>query len=313
MDALLIAIAKSAAPLARQAVLDGLADGFAGRRKVAKPASWSAIETQLADGSGDPLKNRIRDLSALFGDGRALEQIKEVALNTKADLPLRRTALQSLIDARADGLRGICEQLLSVRDISAVAASGLALFDDSSIADRLIAEWPNLYGAEKPPVMNALLSRPAWTMKLLAAIAAGKFRRTDLGVPQARQIRGLNNEALTRRLTDVWGAMQDTDEAARQQALRRWQQKLTPEALERANLIEGQKLYALSCALTSCMARAARLVPTSRAPADLDTCWKHSVPERARAGRIPADDPTLKTDALEWNCPNRNTRRWFSK
>ena len=84
-------------------------------------------------------------------------------------------------------------------------------------------------------------------MKLLDAIGAGKFRRTDLGVAQARQIRGLNNETLTRRLTEVWGAMQDTDEATRQQALRRWQQKLTPEALQRADPVDGQKLYALSC------------------------------------------------------------------
>jgi putative heme-binding domain-containing protein len=66
-------------------------------------------------------------------------------------------------------------------------------------------------------------------------------------VAQVRQIRAYNNPALTQRLTEVWGAIQDTDEATRQQALRRWRQKLTPEALQRANLMEGQKLYAVSC------------------------------------------------------------------
>ena len=247
VDALLTAVAKNDSVVSRQAVLDGLADGLAGRRKVARPASWNTVESQMAVNANEPLKNRLRDLSALFGDGRALDQIKEVALNKSADLPRRRAALQSLIEARADGLRGICEQLLRVRDISAVAASGLALFDDPAVADRLIAEWPNLYGSEKAPVMNALLSRPTWTAKLLDAMAAGKFRRADLGVAQVRQIRGYNNTALTQRLTEVWGAIQDTDEATRQQALRRWQQKLTPEALQRANLVAGQKLYATSC------------------------------------------------------------------
>ena len=247
VDALLAAIAKIPSVPSRQAILNGLADGFAGRRKVTKPASWNVIESDLAEGADESLKNRIRDLSALFGDGRALDQIKEAALNKDADLPRRRAALQALIDARADGLRAVCEQLLAVRDLSAVAASGLALFDDPAVADRLLAEWPNLYGAEKPPVLNALLSRPAWTMKMLDAIAAGRFRRTELGVAQARQIRNLHNDALTQRLTETWGAIQDTDDAAKQAAAQNWRQKLNPEALKRANPAEGQKLYMQSC------------------------------------------------------------------
>jgi len=247
VDALLTAIARVASVSSRQAALNGLADGFAGRRKVAMPASWKVVESQIAAGADETLRNRIRDLSALFGDGRALDQIQAVALNKDADLPLRRAALQVLIDARSDGLRAVCEQLLAVRDLSAVAASGLALFDDPAVADRLLAEWPNLYGAEKPPVMNALLSRPVWTMKLLDAIAAGKLKRTELGVAQARQIRNLHNEALTKRLTETWGVIQDTDDAAKQTAVQSWRQKLNPEALKRANLSEGQKLYMQSC------------------------------------------------------------------
>jgi len=247
VDALLRAIAGIASVPSRQAVLNGLAEGFAGRRRVTKPASWSAVESQLAEGADESLRDRIRELSALFGDRRALDQIKEMALNKDADLPGRRAGLQSLIDARADGLRAVCEQLLAVRDLSAVAASGLALFDDAAIADRLLAEWPRLDGAEKPPVLNALLSRPAWTMKMLDAIAAGTFRRTELGVAQARQIRNLRNDALTQRLTETWGAIQDTDDAAKQAAMQGWRKKLNPEALKRASPTEGQRLYLQSC------------------------------------------------------------------
>jgi putative membrane-bound dehydrogenase-like protein len=247
VDALLAAIAETSSIASRQAVLDGLADGLAGRRRVAKPASWDTLEPQLAARADEPLKGRIRDLSALFGDGRALDQIKEVALNKHADLPRRRAALQSLVQARADGLRAICEQLLPIRELSATAASGLALFDDPVVADQLIAEWPNLYGHERPTVMNVLLSRPTWVAKLLDAIADGRFRRAELGLAQARQIRGFKNETLTERLTEVWGTIQDTDEATRLGALRRWRHKLTPAALKKANQVEGQKLYANSC------------------------------------------------------------------
>ena len=183
----------------------------------------------------------------MFGDGRALVRIKEVALDKDVALPRRRAALRSLIDARADGFRAVCEQLMAVRHLSAVAASGLALFDDLAVADRLLAEWPVLDGAEKPPVLNVLLARPAWTMKLLDAIAAGKVRRTELGVAQARQIRALHDDALTQRLTDTWGAIQDTDDATKRAAMQSWRQKLGPEALKRADPAEGRKLYMQSC------------------------------------------------------------------
>jgi len=244
---LLVAIANNAPPQSRQAVLDGLADGFAGRRKVPKPKAWPDIEPALSRDANDALSRRINDLGALFGDGRALDQIKEVALNTSADLPRRRAALQSLIDARADNLLEVCQKLLPIRELSGVAASGLALFPDPTLADQLIAEWPRLYGPERPPVLNALLSRPAWAAKLLDAIAANKIRRTELGVAQARQIKGFDNPTLSQRLTEVWGALQDPDQTTRQKALASWRAKLTPAAVQNAKALEGQKLYAQSC------------------------------------------------------------------
>jgi putative membrane-bound dehydrogenase-like protein len=247
VDALLRGLAKVRSAVARQAVLDGLADGFAGRRRVAKPASWASVERELSAGANESLQVRLRDLSALFGDGRALGQIQEVALNPDADRARRRAALQSLIEARADGLRAVCEQLLPVRDLSATAASGLALFDDPAIAERLLAEWPKLYGHERPPVMNALLSRPGWAGKLVEAIAAGKVRRNELGVAQARQIRAFNNAALNQRLAEVWGVLQDTDPSTREAALKAWRLKLTPGALQHANVVEGQKLFTTTC------------------------------------------------------------------
>ncbi len=247
VDRLLATMAKNQSLVARQNVLDGLADGFAGRRKVARPASWSAVEAQWVEGADAALKDRMRDLGALFGDGRALSQIRAVALSREADLPRRRAALQSLIEARAEGLRSVCEQLLPVRGLSGTAASGLGLFEDPTVSELLIAEWPKLYGAERPPVLNVLLSRSIWTEKLLDAIADGKVKGSDLGVSQARQIRAANSELLTRRLTEVWGTIQDPDEITRQKALDRWRQRLTPESLKRANLREGQKLFAASC------------------------------------------------------------------
>ena len=39
------------------------------------------------------LRDKARDLSALFGDGRALDELKKVALDKDADLAARKVAL----------------------------------------------------------------------------------------------------------------------------------------------------------------------------------------------------------------------------
>ncbi len=244
---LLVALLQMRDPTAQLAILDGLADGLAGRRKVPKPIAWDEVESAFRQETSDPLKNRIRDLSALFGDGRALNQIREIALNAKADAPRRRAALQSLIEARADGLREVCESLLPIRELSATAAAGLALFDSPAVAERLLAEWPNLYGHERPQFMNALLSRPQWASKVLDAMANGRIRRTDFSVVHARQIRAFNQPELIRRLVEVWGSLQEPTEASRTEATQRWRQRLTADTLQQANPTEGRKVYANTC------------------------------------------------------------------
>lgn len=247
VDQLLQSVAISGSVAARQSVLDGLADGFAGRRKVEVPSVWSKVQPGLEREADDRLLARIQDLGALFGDGRAVEQIREAALNEKADPARRRAALQALIDSRAPGLRSICERLLQVRELSATAAKGLAVFEDPGVADKLLAEWPNLYGHERPAVLNVLLSRPLWAGRLLEAMGNLKFRRADLGVAQARQILAYNNPGLTRLLTDNWGTIQQQDDRGREEALARWRQRLTPEKIKTGNLREGQSLYAQTC------------------------------------------------------------------
>jgi putative heme-binding domain-containing protein len=187
-------------------------------------------------------------LGALFGDGRALEEIRAVAANEAADLPRRRRALQALIDARAPELRVLCERLLSVRDLSATAAAGLALFDDPAVARRLIEEWPKLYGHERAPVLNALLSRPGFASQVLEAIADGRMKRDELGLLQVRQIHAFRQAALSARVRQVWGEVQELDDTARQRALARWKEKLTPAALAQADLPQGQATFQTACA-----------------------------------------------------------------
>src|SRR5207302_5104447 len=71
-------------------ILNGMTDGLAGWRKARKPAAWDALATKLANSSDAVLRDRVRDLGVLFGDGRALDAVKKVALDPRADLNGRK-------------------------------------------------------------------------------------------------------------------------------------------------------------------------------------------------------------------------------
>ncbi|MEZ5302920.1 MAG: hypothetical protein R3F11_20120 [Verrucomicrobiales bacterium] len=133
LDALLGAAAPFD-PARRAAVLGGIADGLRGWRKAPPPGAWDAFAGAAA-GDGEAAAAAIRDLGALFGDGRALDAIKKVALDGGADSAAREAALKALIEARPGDLRAVCEKLLPAKDLSLAAARGLATFDDPSIGN----------------------------------------------------------------------------------------------------------------------------------------------------------------------------------
>ncbi len=248
LNALLTAVAELPSLASRRAVLDGLADGLSGRRLAPKPAAWDALQAKLSADGEPAMRDRVRDLSAIFGDARALEAIRAAALNPASSLVQRRAALQALIEVRGPGLRETCEQLLSVRELSTNAASGLSLFDGPAIADRLLAEWPTLSAEEKNPVFSVLVSRPAWAAKALDAVAEGRVERERLSAVQARQIRGYADPALIKRLNEVLGQAPGVASADKAALLAKWKQRLTPDALATADKAKGRVVFQSVCA-----------------------------------------------------------------
>src|SRR5262249_30053913 len=108
----LLGVARSKPEAFQLDVLTGFAQAWRGLRKVPAPAAWEDWKTTL-DKAADPLlRDRARDLGALFGDGRALEDVKRLALDRDGELAARKAALRTLIESRPPELRSICEGLL---------------------------------------------------------------------------------------------------------------------------------------------------------------------------------------------------------
>lgn len=232
----------------RQAALHGVSEALSGRRQAPKPPGWEAIATAMSQGADESLRTRLRDLNALFGDGRALDQIRAVALDTNADLPQRRAALEALVEASAPGLREICVQLLKIRGLSPIAAAGLGQSDDPEVAFLLLKEWPHLYGDERARVMSVLVSRPAWAGRMLKEMEAGLLQRDSLSTYQARQIEEYHNANLSDLLSRAWGRVAREASHDREPIMAAWLKKLSPEYLAGADKAKGRAVFTSNCA-----------------------------------------------------------------
>ncbi len=238
----------AAKPPAFQAdILNGLADGLAGWHKATKPAAWDALASKLGNSADAALRDRVRDLSVVFGDGRALDVVKTIALDKGADLGTRKAALQTLIDNRAPGLRQICEQLVAEQFLNSVAARGLAGFDDPAVGAKLIRAYRQFHPSERGQLLSVLVSRVAFAQALLDAAAEGRIPRADISAYHARQMRSLNDAALTRKLAEVWGELRDSS-ADQEQRIARWKAQFTPAALARADKGQGRLVFNVACA-----------------------------------------------------------------
>jgi putative membrane-bound dehydrogenase-like protein len=227
-------------------LLDGLSEAFTGWRKAPKPAAWDSFVAFAAKAPAE-VRDRVRELSVVFGDGRALDDVKRLALDSSADLAARKAALQTLVDNRPPDLRQICEKLLSVRFLNPIAARGLAQFDDPAVAAQMVKAYRQFHQSERGQLLAVLVSRPAFARVLLEAVAKGTIPRADVSAFHARQIRGFNDPDLTALLTKAWGELRDGAEA-QQKLIAQLRGELTPAVLAKADKGNGRTLFNLACA-----------------------------------------------------------------
>lgn len=227
----------------RPAVLQGISEAFTGISKASEPANWKTFASSVTDPESQRL---VQKLSLLFGDTSTLEALRKTVSDPQAKLGDRQAALDILIDAKAPGLRELCESVLPTPKLNANALRGLALSEDPAIAKTLIGHFGEFEPGAQGNLIDLLTGRAAWADILLDEIAAGRIAKTALPAFSARRIVALKNDALAKKLNDVWGTLGNSP-AEKTKAMADLKKKLTPETLAAADLKKGRQLYAGIC------------------------------------------------------------------
>jgi len=226
-------------------LLAGMSEGLEGWTKAPRPAHWPTFAATLADDA--PLRAAALSLEVVFGDGRALDDIKKIALDRHADLPSRQSALRSLVTARTDGLKDLCTKLLTTHGLSITAMQGLALHDDPEVGRLLARSYGGFYPHEQQAVIETLTSRPVFAEALLDHLASGVIPKSAVTVAQARQIRALESPPLGQRLSAVWGEIRESS-AEKQAQIADLKTRLTSETLAQADPRQGRIVFNQACA-----------------------------------------------------------------
>ena len=224
-------------------VLKGATQGLKGRIRAPRPQSWDRISRIQAP----EIVKMVRELGVVFGDGRAIEELRSIARGKDEWEPtVRLAALQTLIQSDAEGVREICEDLLADQHMNLLAARGLSQFDDPEIGKSLVERYRNFRSPVRPQVMSMLVSRKSYARAMLQAIEKGKIPANDLSAFQVRQIKSFGDPDLNQLIGRVWGEVRTTP-AELQGRIDQLKKSLPVSVLAEARLGNGQRLFKKIC------------------------------------------------------------------
>lgn len=228
-------------------VVAGMRDALRGWRRAPAPPGWNEAAALLAD-HGDPsVIAAVREISIVFGDGRALDQLRSIVVDETLDAPTRRNALRTLVDARADNLLPLLRKGVADRVLAVEAVRGLAAHDDVDSARLILTHYDRLGPEGRAEALTTLVTRPQYAALLLSAVADGRLRRDDVTAVHARAILALGDAALAQRLSEVWGNLRATPDE-KKQLIDRYKRQLGPAQLAGADLGRGRLLFNKTCA-----------------------------------------------------------------
>lgn len=228
-------------------ILTGMTAALRGWRKAAAPANWSAVSEALASSTEPDIKNLARELSVVFGDGRAADQLLALARDNNQSAIQRGDALLILIENKTPGLEDLLTKLISDRStLSTIAIRGLSSYDIPDVGGKLVNAYRRLSPEAKRAAIETMSARAESAVKLLEAVGGGRIDRQDVTAADARQLMALNNERVTELLEKHWGSIRQTP-SERREKIEEALAHYTPDRLSEADRTSGQALYKKIC------------------------------------------------------------------
>ena len=228
-------------------VVAGMGKALSGWRQAKQPAHWDAFASRFAKSERKETVGDLQSLRLVFGDGRAVDELKKIIDDGNADAEARRQALRSLLEGRPVDFAPTLFKLLGDRAMVREAIRGLGMVDHADAPKKIFEKSKSFGPAERVEMINTLASRPSYAKALLAAIREKKIAPNEISAFHARQIRSFDDESLNKELSELWGDVRATadDKKKRIEALRL---ELPSETIAKSDLRAGRAIFQKNCA-----------------------------------------------------------------
>jgi len=227
-------------------ILEGMSVALEGWRKAPMPSGWKDVALSLRQSPDENIRQLERELSLVFGDGRAMDELLKIATDGH-NLDARRAAIRTLVAGRVAGLVPTLHKLLEDRDLAADVVRGLSAYNDPGTPERLIEKMRRIPSGARNEVINVLVSRPAYARELLSAVAAGTIDRELVSAFQIRQMQMFGNRQVGMEIDKLWPELKkiSADKVAK---IGEYRSTLTAQRLTSGDLSAGRALFEKSCA-----------------------------------------------------------------
>jgi len=229
-------------------ILTGMTQALAGRRRVAKPRGWDEAVVRLRTSADwKQFERMVNELSVVFGDGRAVEELIKLARDGGADPQPRRDAIAAVARDQPEGFDTVLLNLIGDRAVGPEAIRALAVYGQPATAKKLIDGYVRFRRDQQVAAIETLSARPAWAKAMLDAVGDGRIPRRDITAWHAQRIASHGDEQLAALLRRHWGALNVT-QAETRAMIERLRAALTPEVIAEADLPNGRLLFDERCA-----------------------------------------------------------------
>lgn len=239
--------AESSEPEAMLRVITGMSEALHGWQKAPQPEQWSQVQQQLVALNLPELEQKVQELSVVFGDGRAMEHLRELVVDKNQTPEARRNALEVLLQTRAEDYGGLLVNLVRDRATATTAIRGLARYEHPRAPQAILGMMRRLDQEGQQTAIGTLVSRKSYALELIKALEEGRIEPDQISAAHARQLVSLNDSGITEKLTKLWGSVRQTP-AEKLALIEEYKQKYEAEGFANANLSRGRLLFKKHCA-----------------------------------------------------------------
>jgi putative heme-binding domain-containing protein len=227
-------------------ILKGISAALKGQRNIKMPKGWKEISPKLAKSSNAEVRQLAQTLSLTFGSKAALDALRKVLVDGKANLAHRQKALAALVAARDRGLPEVLRGLLLEKALRREALRGLGAFEDAKTSSAILKVYEKLDTAGKRDALMTLASRVTFAKALMAAVARGVVKASELPADIVRQLRAHGVKDINATLDKVWGVSRSTP-AAKLAEIAKYKKLLEAKVNRPVDLPRGRALFQRTC------------------------------------------------------------------